>query len=110
MFKDSPGISPLSSHLWLSSPTMHGLEAEYMMEAYETNWMSTVGENINEVERQMAEYIGVKYAVGLNAGTAALHMAVRLAGERLYGPQPVNRGTLVGHRVFCSDCTHRKKG
>ena len=60
---------------WLSSPTMHGDEAKYMMEAYETNWMSTVGQNINEVERQMAEYIGVKYAVALSAGTAALHLA-----------------------------------
>ena len=105
MFKDSPGISPLSSHLWLSSPTMHGLEAKYMMEAYETNWMSTVGENINEVERQMAEYIGVKYAVGLNAGTAALHLATKLAGERLFGQAKPNEGTLQKKTVLCSDCT-----
>ena len=74
-----------------------------MMEAYETNWMSTVGENINEVERQMAEYIGVKYAVGLNAGTAALHLATKLAGERLFGQAKPNEGTLQKKTVLCSE-------
>ena len=105
MFKDSSGITPFSTRLWLSSPTMHGLEAKYMMEAYETNWMSTVGENINEVECQMAEYMGVKYAVGLNAGTAALHLATKLAGERLFGQAKPNEGTLQKKTVLCSDCT-----
>ena len=70
-FKESTDIKPFSSRIWLSSPTMHGLEKQYMDEAYETNWMSTVGKNINEVEAQIAEYIGVKYAVELSAGTAA---------------------------------------
>ena len=56
-----------------------------MMEAYKTNWMSTVGKNIDEVEDRVAEYIGVKYAVALSAGTAALHLATKLAGEKLYG-------------------------
>lgn len=79
--------------VWLSSPTMHGEEIEFVKEAYETNWMSTVGENINEVERQMAEKIGCKYAVGLSAGTAALHMAVKLAGVK------------PGTKCFCSDLT-----
>ena len=84
---------------------MHGDEAKYMMEAYETNWMSTVGQNINEVERQMAEYIGVKYAVALSAGTAALHLATKLAGEKLYGQPRPNEGTLRKKSILCSDCT-----
>lgn len=79
--------------VWLSSPTMHGDELKYVTEAYETNWMSTVGENINEVERQIAKYVGVKYAVGLSAGTAALHLCMKLAGVR------------PGQKVFCSDMT-----
>ena len=68
--------------VWLSSPTMHGPELEYIKEAYETNWMSTVGANINEVERLASEKVGCKYAVALSAGTAALHMAVKLAGVK----------------------------
>lgn len=86
-------FKPFEKKVWLSSPTMHGEEIRYVQEAYDTNWMSTVGENINEVERLIADKIGVKYAVGLSAGTAALHMAVKLAGV-----QP-------GQKVFCSDMT-----
>ena len=63
--------------VWLSSPTMHGEEMEYVKEAYDTNWMSTVGKNINEVEKITCEKIGCKYAVALSAGTAALHLAVK---------------------------------
>lgn len=79
--------------LWLSSPTMHGEELRYMRQAYETNWMSTVGENINEAERLAAEYVGCRYAVALSSGTAALHMAVKLAGVKR------------GEHVFVSDLT-----
>ena len=79
--------------IWLSSPTMHGEELKYVTEAYETNWMSTVGENINEVERQICDKVGCKYAIALSAGTAALHLAVKLAGVK------------HGDRVFCSDMT-----
>ena len=75
-------IAPFASKIWLSSPTMHGDEIKYIIEAYESNWMSTVGKNINEVERLACEKIGCRYAVALSAGTAALHMAVRLAGDR----------------------------
>lgn len=64
---------------------MHGPEIEYVKEAYETNWMSTVGANINEVERLVCEKIGCKYAVGLSAGTASLHLAMKLAGVEAYG-------------------------
>ena len=105
MFKNTSNIQPLDGRLWLSSPTMHGPELTYMQEAYTTNWMSTVGKNINEVEAQMAEYIGVKYAVALSAGTAALHLATKLAGEKLYGQAMPNEGTLNKRPVLCSDMT-----
>ena len=99
------GIEPFEKKLWLASPTMHGEEQKWVDEAIVTNWVSTVGANINEVEKQIAEYVGVKYAVALSAGTAALHLATRLAGEKLYGQAKPNEGTLKGHRVFCSDMT-----
>ena len=86
-------IKPFEKKVWLSTPTMHGEELKYITEAYETNWMSTVGENINEVERLACEKIGCKYAVALSAGTAALHLAVKLAGVK------------TGDKVFCSDMT-----
>ena len=76
-----------------------------MLEAYETNWMSTVGKNINEIEAQLAEYVGVKYAVALSSGTASLHLATKLAGEKLYGQARPNEGTLRGHKVFATDMT-----
>lgn len=93
MFKESDQIEKFEPKVWLSSPTMHGEEFEFLKEAYETNWMSTVGRNIDEVEHQMAEIIGCKYAVGLSAGTAALHLAMKLAGVK------------KGMKVFCSDLT-----
>ena len=95
----------LEKKVWLSSPTMHGEELKYMKEAFDTNWMSTVGANINEVERLAAEKVGCAYAVALSCGTAALHLATRLAGEQLYGTHPAHQGSLAGHKVFCSDMT-----
>ena len=86
-------ITPFEEKVWLSSPTMHGDELKYVTEAYETNWMSTVGKNINEVESLAVKKVGCKYAVALSAGTAALHMAVKLAGVK------------PGDKVFCSDMT-----
>ena len=86
-------IEPFKRKVWLSSPTMHGEEMKYIAEAYETNWMSTVGMNIDEAERNICKKIGCKYAVALSAGTAALHLAVKLAGVK------------QGEQVFCSDLT-----
>ena len=105
MYLKTDDIVPFEKKLWLSSPTMHGPELEYMREAFETNWMSTVGKNIDEVERITAKYIGRKYAVVLSCGTSALHMCVKLAGESLYGQPQVGHGSLEGHRVFFSDMT-----
>ena len=84
---------PFESKVYLSSPTMHGPELEYMKQAYDTNWMSTVGANINEVEKTVCEKIGCGYGVALSSGTAALHLAVQLAGIK------------PGDKVFCSDMT-----
>ena len=94
------GIEPFEKKIWLSSPTMHGEEQRWVDEAIQTNWVSTVGANIDAVEQQMAEYIGCKFAVGLSCGTAALHLATKLAGEKLYGRAKPNNGTLQGHRVM----------
>ena len=87
------GFTPFEKKVWLSSPTMHGDELKYMKLAYDTNWMSTLGENVDEVVKDACEVTGSKYAVPLSCGTAALHMAVKLAGVK------------PGDRVFCSDMT-----
>ena len=106
-FSDSrfQGIRPFEKRVWLSSPTMHGDERKWTEDAIRTNWVSTVGENINEIERIVAEKIGRQYAVALSCGTAALHLVVRLCGEKLYGQPKVGHGALEGRRVFCSDVT-----
>ena len=107
-FKNDPrfaDIEPFNKKVWLSSPTMHGEEQRLVDEAIQTNWVSTVGANINAVEEQIAHCIGVRCAVALSTGTAALHLAVKLAGEHLYGQARPNAGTLAGRRVFCSDMT-----
>ena len=98
-------IEPFEKKIWLASPTMHGDELTYMKEAFETNWMSTVGANINEIEKEIADIAGVKYAVALSSCTSALHLATKLAGEALYGQAKPNEGTLHGKKVFCSDMT-----
>ena len=98
-------IKPFEKKIYLSSPTMHGDEIKYVQEAYDTNWLSTVGANINAVEEMICDKIGCKNAVGLSAGTAALHLAIKLAGEKLYGQSKVGHGVLEGKKVFCSDMT-----
>ena len=105
MFKRKGEFEAFKSKVWLASPTMHGKEMKYVTEAYETNWMSTVGMNINEVERIAAEKAGVRYAVALASCTAALHLCVKFAGERLYGRPAISHGALEGKKVFCSDMT-----
>ncbi|MGL6291958.1 DegT/DnrJ/EryC1/StrS family aminotransferase [Eubacterium aggregans] len=85
--------TPFKHKIWLSSPTMHGEEMQYIKEAYDTNWMSTVGENPNTIEKTIGTDLGNQHAVALSAGTAAIHMAVKLAGVK------------QGDKVFCSDMT-----
>lgn len=90
---NSNKFDKFENKVWLSSPTMYDDSLEYVLEAHKTNWMSTVGANLNEIERIIADKIGVKYAVALASGTAALHMSVKLAGVR------------PGDHVFTSDVT-----
>lgn len=93
MFNPKNKFTAFEDKIWLSSPTMHGDELAFVKEAYETNWMSTVGANLNELERLVCEKTGCGYAVALSSGTAALHLAVKLAGVK------------QKDRVFCSDMT-----
>ncbi len=86
-------FTPFERKVWLSSPTMHGEELTYMKQAYEKNWMSTLGENLNQIEELLCEKIGCNCAVPLSTGTSALHMAVKLAGLE------------QGEKVFCTDMT-----
>lgn len=98
-------FKPFENKVWLATPTMHGEELEYVTEAYNSNWMSTVGANINQVEASVAEKIGCKYAVALASGTSSLHLSVKLAGEKLFGFPKAGEGAIRGHKVFCSDVT-----
>ena len=92
-FNESTEFKPFKNKIWLSSPTMHGEELKYITDAYNTNWMSTVGENINKTEQLACEKIGCKHAVALSSGTAALHLCMKLAGIK------------PGDKVFSSDMT-----
>ena len=102
---DNHHFQKFEEQVWLSSPTMYPDSMDYVMEAYRTNWMSTVGENIDEVERVICQKVGCQYAVALSSGTGALHLAVKLAGEQIYGKPVIGRGTLDGHLVAASDMT-----
>ena len=93
MFDRSKKYRVFEKKVYLSSPTMHGEELIYMTEAYESNWMSTVGANINEIEKMTCEFMGCKHAVALGSGTSALHMAMKLANVK------------QGDKVFCTDMT-----
>ncbi|MBA2796626.1 DegT/DnrJ/EryC1/StrS family aminotransferase [Streptococcus porcinus] len=86
-------MKPFENKVWLSSPTMHGDELKYMEEAFATNWMTTAGSNVNTLEKLIEEYMGIKNAVALSSGTAALHLAIKLANIK------------KGDYVFCSDMT-----
>jgi len=99
------GIKPFESRVWLSSPTMHGDEQKWVNDAFEKNWVTTVGENIDVIEAQIAKLVGRNHAVALSAGTAALHLAIKLAAEKLYGKPLIGHGSLEGKKVFCSDMT-----
>ena len=83
-----------SKRIWLSTPTMHGNEMKYIEEAFEKNWVAPLGFNVDAFEKEAAAYLNEDvYALALNAGTAALHLAIKLAGVKR------------GDRVFCTDMT-----
>lgn len=79
--------------VWLSSPTMHEEEQQYITEAFDTNWVAPLGPNVNAFEKEMADYIGCRDAAAMVSGTSALHCCMKLAGVR------------QGSIVFCSDLT-----
>ncbi|MGQ7657440.1 DegT/DnrJ/EryC1/StrS family aminotransferase [Streptococcus suis] len=85
--------TPFENKVLLASPTMHGDELAYMKEAYDTNWMTTAGSNINALEEMIKEYTNSEQVVALSSGTSALHLAMKLAGIK------------AGDYVFCSDVT-----
>lgn len=93
MYKNSGKIKRFEKKIYLASPTMHEEEKRFVIEAIDENWVSTVGRNINELEKMMADYVGTNYAVALASGTSALHLCMKLAGIK------------SEEKVFCSDMT-----
>ncbi|MCR4922519.1 MAG: DegT/DnrJ/EryC1/StrS family aminotransferase [Lachnospiraceae bacterium] len=104
MFSDKEKYHRFDKKVFLATPKMHGEELLYIKEAFEKNWITTAGDNVNELEKYAAEYTGCKYAVGLSNGTAALHLAIKLAAQKLYKGQKPG-ASLEGKRVFCTDMT-----
>ncbi|EEM14393.1 MULTISPECIES: aminotransferase class I/II-fold pyridoxal phosphate-dependent enzyme [Bacillus] len=82
-----------NKRIFLSPPHMSGNEQKYVNQAFEQNWIAPLGPNVDAFEHQIAEYIGVKSAAAVSAGTAAIHLALQLLG--------VNRDDTV----FCSSLT-----
>ena len=85
----------MEKRIFLASPHMskEGYEQKYVKEAFDTNWIAPLGENVNKFEEELAEYVGTKHAAALSAGTAAMHMALKATGVR------------EGDIVFCSSLT-----
>lgn len=104
-------LKPLRERAHLSIATIHGDEMKYVQEAFDTNWVTAAGNNITEAEKLACSATGAGFAVGLSTGTAALHMCMKLAGEKISRNSncPENRdgrcGSLFGQRVFASDMT-----
>ena len=112
------GIKPLQKRAHLAIATPHEAdEMEYIRECYRENYLTTAGGNVNELEKTVSEYmstlVGGKRAVALANGTSAIHLAVKLAAERIYGSStgistPSGKGVggaLFGKRVFVTDMT-----
>ena len=93
------GIERFQNKVWLATPTMHGEELAFVKEAIETNWVSTVGKNLQLLEESAANYLGMDYAVALSCGTAALHMCTKLAAQHLYPGMPEGN-FLLGKKVM----------
>lgn len=82
-----------NKRIYLSSPHMGGYEQQFIAEAFDTNWISPLGPNVNAFERELAGFVGIKGAVALSSGSAAIHLALKLLDVR------------SGDRVFCSSLT-----
>lgn len=72
----------MTERIYLSSPHMsdEGYEMQYIQEAFATNWIAPLGENVDAFERELAQKVGVKSAAALSSGTAAIHLALKAAG------------------------------
>ena len=68
----------MKERIYMASPTMHGEEQKFVQEAFDTNWIAPLGPNVNGFEREMEAYTGIAHCSALSAGTAALHLAVKL--------------------------------
>lgn len=86
-------MNDVNQRIFLASPHMSGDEMTFIQEAFDTNWIAPLGKNVDEFEKELAGYLGIGHGAALSAGTAALHLAVKLAGVR------------PGDVVFCSDLT-----
>lgn len=91
--------------IYLSSPTMNGNEMGYIKEAFDANWVAPLGKNVDEFESEMAAYIGTGHAAALSAGTAALHLAVKLAGV---GPGDVVLSSSLTFAATCNPVTYEQ--
>ena len=85
----------MKEKIYLASPHMsdEGYEKEYVNEAFETNWIAPLGENVNKFEEELCAYVGSQNGAALSAGTAAIHMALKATG--------VEKDDIV----FCSSLT-----
>lgn len=91
---------PLKNRAHLAIATVHGDEMKYVQQAFDDNWVTTAGPNITAVEEQLKEMTGAPFVVGLSAGTAAIHMALKMAAYDAYKDT-----SLAGRRIFASDMT-----
>ena len=93
-------MEPFQEKVQLARPLMHGEEQELIKLAFDENYITTVGTNLDMVEKELAEKIGVKYVAALSCGTAALHLAIKMAALKVYGHPKQGQGSLVGKRVI----------
>lgn len=82
-----------NKRIYLASPHMGGMEQEFVKEAFDTNWVAPLGPNVNNFEKEIAEYVGAKDAAALVSGTSAIHLALKAIGIK------------KGDRVFCTSLT-----
>lgn len=82
-----------NKRIYLASPHMGGMEQKFVQEAFDTNWVAPLGPNVNNFEKEVAEYVGAKDAAALVSGTSAIHLALKALGMK------------AGDRVFCTSLT-----
>ena len=91
--KEVEEIKKENKRIYLASPHMGGLEETFVKEAFDTNWVAPLGPNVNNFEKEIAEYVGIDHASALVSGTSSIHLAIKLLGIK------------PGDVVFCSSLT-----